>query len=1598
MKLISFILIFLLYSCAESKKEVKDDDLSSANNVVRIDTIEGRIFEGEASSEFQEIVIGPISNSNGEIVNSQDVFILESQDTNLLIGQINSASVASFQNSIEINADSNGFLKFKVSRPTSIGLYSIAIRAKTYESSTGLIYFQINSSSVADLGSVSSSAYVDTVPYNKIKDPNEDFGIINNQSTVITIGPVTDEFGNLVSNRRVDLAIVNGFMPSILQANGEVSSYAELEVINGFVNIGVSNISEDDPVRILATLAGIVDSEDDIQKIENGEIDVPYVDQNLDIVKSRIEISGDLDFGVSFIGSSKKKTINLQNFGNTPIENLKLIIEPPFEISGGSCQSITQLNPQESCLLEVSFRAQIRAFAISTLNIDGKFNGEDLPSIAIEAIAQGAFPANIKVELNGNLMEFENQAIGDLVTQAFTIINTGDVAATGLSLVNPPPHPGQIESFFTFRSPPESVPNADTTLGDHCGQEFRPQRRCKVYIDYLPRAKVGNEILGGTIDFNETDPVTIFVKGASFVNNFEREIPISSVQYEIKKDEVETVQVVVGPIRDIFGENVQNQNIQIQVFREVEKENGDILREYVGDISSPNIVIGGPPNTTVIRTDSEGFANFQLKSQKSDSVGNFIVEAKIIDNEDNVLSTGQREYTFTGTKLIFDEESYNFAESVINREYTRRIFLTNEGTLDARNISIDFDTEFFYVKDELTCVGISEGLLNLNIGELCSFEIGVVTQDKINYFDTMKILSSTFGTKQEATVFAKGVNPATLSSQTSIIIETHITGSDPLVKKIGVTNIGDETAINLQAYTLDENNSFQYSFACSSIEAGRSCELEVTYDPITIPNKILNTELVIVGIGEDSLFGTEFRIPVEINHSSLQFTSLDPGININRCYPLKVKGFDTDDNDLNFSEDILLNLRVDNGTGDFYIDPNCASSPITSVLMPANTFLSDQFYYKPTSSGVQILIAESSEISSAKKSFQIYKEPTSLKIRLGNAQNVLTERILPENLVTQILDEDSNGIPNISLNAQIMEDISQKSQLISNSTFSSNLNSWEIIQGSIEWFRGFGGSVQMNAIDEVPIMRSSPIVLTIGNKYNLSLKIAELAGIPQAGQIIIQVEDTLNGNIYDEYLIENKSTRIFSHIAQSESVRLIVKTAGISTGTRTFVDNIFFTSELQEASVNSSIYGSLLGNQPYISDFTGPGNVSVGFQSGNIPSLIIVKFDSDEPSLSNKEVLFSINVEIPTNILGSLGSLIIDQENGLSLVKNGGDNLAQLEELEGYNWDENSKTLTLRAGQKYDFENITISQGATLNFEPDFTNREPMLTELYSKQNCAINGLINLKGFVKDVAEEKDYEFEGVDGESILAFLPEYLNSGSGGSGGGGGYRHLERSRSCRQVCGKSCSFSCEANYSSWQYTTPYIEVLEGNNLSNATPFKGGDGANGQPGRYPGDARFNTFPPQTFGGIGGQKGKDGGFLFLHCFNSISGNGYLDLSGSDGDFGGNGAFGDYQNTSPWCISTVSNGECNVQRYRRQVSGGSGGGAAGNGGHGGTLFIKTKAPNYSFTIDISGGDGGNGGDAGPSFFGTNNGGAGSSGVGGDAGQCKEIDADNNVSACL
>lgn len=326
----------------------------------------------------------------------------------------------------------------------------------------------------------------------------------------------------------------------------------------------------------------------------------------------------------------------------------------------------------------------------------------------------------------------------------------------------------------------------------------------------------------------------------------------------------------------------------------------------------------------------------------------------------------------------------------------------------------------------------------------------------------------------------------------------------------------------------------------------------------------------------------------------------------------------------------------------------------------------------------------------------------------------------------------------------------------------------------------------------------------------------------------------------------------------------------------------------------------------------------------------------------------------------------------------------------------NGQTVTLAAGSTYDYNNITINNGGTLNISGVGT------VVLGASGNVVINGTINS---AYNYNNGNNHTFYDPFTKSNVSLSQSQASGGSGGRGGVAGIPGSITYDSVNNVL--QCS---PTNYGLYQLNSSpavYICLFVSNNGGlggNGTAGCGGGGGggggfnsgggaggsgcgNGNQGDAQGGAGNATLgnggngnsaggDAAGSGGLGGGSGGGGGgdssaqydggggggggrkgahanSLFLRTKGSISGTGTINLVGANGYNGGSGASGNRAFTTYNSTAGVAAGLMNTG-----TGGGGGGGAGGSGGHV-YLYYKgsnTLSPSNIFT---NGGIGGNGG---------------------------------------
>lgn len=138
-----------------------------------------------------------------------------------------------------------------------------------------------------------------------------------------------------------------------------------------------------------------------------------------------------IDFGTKALGSFTNITLTITNTGG--VEATAIVpggLVSPFSIIGGTCT--TTLNPGANCTLDVQYNPDAITSHSDTLEIsfhDG-ISGSGLSTRNIQG--NGANPAFLTIT-ESDPYDYGTVTNGNTATQTFTVSNTGDVAATGIT-------------------------------------------------------------------------------------------------------------------------------------------------------------------------------------------------------------------------------------------------------------------------------------------------------------------------------------------------------------------------------------------------------------------------------------------------------------------------------------------------------------------------------------------------------------------------------------------------------------------------------------------------------------------------------------------------------------------------------------------------------------------------------------------------------------------------------------------------------------------------------------------------------------------------------------------------------------------------------------------------------------------------------------------------------------------------------------------------------------------------------------------------------------------------------------------------------------
>lgn len=294
----------------------------------------------------------------------------------------------------------------------------------------------------------------------------------------------------------------------------------------------------------------------------------------------------------------------------------------------------------------------------------------------------------------------------------------------------------------------------------------------------------------------------------------------------------------------------------------------------------------------------------------------------------------------------------------------------------------------------------------------------------------------------------------------------------------------------------------------------------------------------------------------------------------------------------------------------------------------------------------------------------------------------------------------------------------------------------------------------------------------------------------------------------------------------------------------------------------------------------------------------------------------TVNISVTgSNMNGNLGKLSMDQF-GISLLKQGNNNLTAISSLPGYSYNNTTKVLTLPSNREYQFESIDLDSGSKIVFKTfsplGLETYVHGWTKLYSQSSCFIDGEIVANSGQTTGTTLAINELE-IDGLSLNNSILPYPQGVFGGKAGGSSSTEVEPgiigSPGIFKAANGEIPFGAVGNAAQGgkrglDGTSIYVKCLDNIDGFGSISVDGVFGENGQSGT---DGYFNNnISLGGFGGAGGGNGGHGGKIVLRT-EQYNFTGILSFSGGVGGAAGIGGNADLTVDTPFEATNGSDGE-------------------------------------------------------------------------------------------
>lgn len=887
------ILVFLTILGGCSKKDDKGP-VVAAPGIPSIVSITGQGIQLKTSDNEALASTGLILLSDSTIIPNGTNFRIISENLFISLNQVDWIRDTIVQSN-------NGVVQFYVRPNTTPGLYRVNVfpvenpSFKFTPGTMGRFFIDVLPGTPTAIQLISAEVFEDLTPYNGTKQLNEPWIISadSNLITYISVGPISDAYGNFVSEGSIELSV----------GSGTLVSPNPVAISNGYAFFSYKPFPQTGDLVVTAALRDIPGST--LSKSES-----------MKIVKPELTFLDGADFQNMLPGEVKDISLRLRNVGSQVASSLSFNISPPFVLlpeQADSCKDRGILRSQEVCFLRVRYTRT------SDTPQNGSLQVTSQPSFAtaqtrVDLVSTNVQPATLT--LSQASITFPQTQCGGTQTQEIYVSNTGSFDAVNVNITQPPPSVIGQEPYFRIILPPaDSTLDPDLNQIVNCGTTFPAGRKCRIIAEFKPlSSSFPTTPVTGKINADGVAALTLSMNGTASAGSSNGVIPISVLDYNsltpvtsMLATPSARVIVRVGPLTDSCNNTVAN-----------------------GTLVNANVSVGTLNNS--VRSTNNGFADFIWNSVSGiEHLGTQTV---------NVTSSGfsnQGSLTLQGVNLALSGP-ISLGQVIIQTPQTFIYTITNSGNIPATNIAFSMTLPLFLV-DQSTCAS------GVPAQGSCSFIVEARPTANQEYLSSMTISSPSIGanTSSITNILTDGKGKPILNFSQSKYLFNDGSLSGTISKIITLTNqgpsISTSTVFQIESpYTITSNS------CGSSISVNQTCQINISVNRIAALN------------AGNKAITVNNQVELNTASATLAYTEISLGSALTsytqyRCNgPLKWESRGDNNSLVNLSSDTQIQLSSLSGNLKYYSDVDC-TMPIAQTSILAENSSSLNFYVRSFNQG-----------------------------------------------------------------------------------------------------------------------------------------------------------------------------------------------------------------------------------------------------------------------------------------------------------------------------------------------------------------------------------------------------------------------------------------------------------------------------------------------------------------------------------------------------------------------------------------------------------------------------------------------------------------------